>query len=547
MDGAVHLGRLELTWTNKEDRRLLAIDGDHYQWVHPSDYRVAEVRLLHETRQHGTVCEYPADDNLLIVGDALNGLHSLSHLPGYADRLLGQVRLVYLDPPFNTHQAFSQYDDGLEHSLWLTMMRDRLEQIKQLLSADGSVWVHCDDAEQAYLKVLMDELFGRENFVASVLWVRRNDPRNTARLISTDHDYLLVYARDSTACRFNQLERTEAMTAAYTNPDNDSRGPWRRGDLAARNYYSLGRYPITTPSGRVIPGPPTGSYWRVSEERLRELDADGRIYWGPDGASRPYLKRFLSEVSAGRTPGSVWAPEEVGFVRNGKEELRALLGANDMFATPKPERLLQRVVEIASNPGDIVLDSFLGSGTTAAVAHKLGRRWIGIERSPRTVHDFTEPRLAKVVSGEDIGGISISVSWSGGGGFRVLEVGPSMYDTHAGRIVLSEWATNGQLAEAVAAQYGYQHENAPPFAGRKGRVRLAVIDGLVNTDVVRLLLPLLEDHEVLHVCGTALDDRAMATLEADRPGSWAERIPDGTLASYGRTQRRRKRWERSRG
>ena len=354
-------GRLELTWTNK-DLRLLAHDDGSYAWASPADYRVAEVRLLHDAGTVGVVAGAAerAGDNLLIRGDALNALTSLIELPECEREYVGKVKLAYLDPPFNTQQSFLQYDDALEHSVWLTMMRDRLLQVKTLLSPDGSLWVHCDDSEQAYLKVMMDELFGRENFIASTLWVRRNAPRNTARHISTDHDYLLAYAKDITQCQFSQLERTEAMTSAYSNPDNDPRGPWRRGDLAARNYYSLGLYPVTTPSGRVIEGPPSGSYWRVSQTRLRELDADGRIYWGPDGASRPYLKRFLSEVSEGRVPSSVWLPEDVGFVRNGKEEVRRIVGGGEPFATPKPEKLLQRIIDIGSQPGDIVLDCFAG-------------------------------------------------------------------------------------------------------------------------------------------------------------------------------------------
>ena len=228
-----HNGRLELTWTNKDQALLWAEDGA-YRWVSPSDYRVAEVRLLNDAGQVGEVgpASRRAADNLLICGDALNALTSLARIPEFQREYLGKVKLAYIDPPFNTQQAFEQYDDALEHSVWLTMMRDRLVQIKRLLRGDGSVWVHCDDSEQPYLKVMMDEIYGRENFVAAVLWVRRNDPRNTARHVSTDHDYLIVFARDIEACKFNQLPRTEAMTAAYTNPGGDPRGPWRRGDLA---------------------------------------------------------------------------------------------------------------------------------------------------------------------------------------------------------------------------------------------------------------------------------------------------------------------------
>jgi adenine-specific DNA-methyltransferase len=274
-----HRGKLELTWTNKH-LRLLSNEAGGYTWVPPSDYRVAEVRLVHDVTAVGGVRgeRNRARDNLLIRGDALNALTSLCELPEFAREYVGKVKLAYLDPPFNTQQAFEHYDDALEHSVWLTMMRDRLLQIRKLLSPDGSVWVHCDDSEQAYLKVMMDEVFGRDNFVGCVIWKRRNDTRNTA-VLSANHDYIIVFADDLRTLGFNLLPRTEEMEARYTNPDNDPRGPWLRGNLNARNFYSRGLYAITTPSGRIVPGPPEGSYWRVAEERFRELDADGRIYW----------------------------------------------------------------------------------------------------------------------------------------------------------------------------------------------------------------------------------------------------------------------------
>lgn len=524
-------GRLELTWTNKP-LRLLAHDDGSYEWVPPSDYRVAEVRLLDNA---ATVGDTYADrsrvrDNLLVRGDALNALTSLAELPEFERELVGKVKLAYLDPPFNTQQSFLQYDDALEHSVWLTMMRDRLVQVRKLLSRDGSVWVHLDDSEAAYARVMMDELFGRSNFVCSVIWKRRNDPRNTAPHLSMDHDTLLVYARDASKLTTNPLQRTDEMDKAYTNPDDDPRGPWRRSDLAARNVYSKGLYPVTTPSGRVIEGPPSGSYWRVSAEELARLDADKRIYWGADGSSRPYLKRFLSEVNAGRVPSSVWHPEEVGFVRNGKEEVRALVG--DVFATPKPEKLLERVIRIGTDPGDIVLDCFLGSGTTAAVAHKMGRRWVGIEREAETLSEFAMPRLEKVVRGEDPGGITDVADWQGGGGFRVLDVAPSMFAEDGGMVYLADWATNGRLAEACAAQLHFEVEPDPPFAGRKGRMRLAVVDGLVNEDAVRLLVQALPDDERLTVCGTAVDPAVRAVLRELRPGSSARKIPQAILEDY---------------
>ncbi len=414
------------------------------------------------------------------------------------------------------------------------MMRDRLVQIKRLLATDGSVWVHLDEDEHAYCKVLMDEIFGRANFVTSVVWKRRNDPRNTAQFLSSDHDTLLVYAKDVAGLRTNQLERSAEMDAAYTNPDDDDRGPWRRGDLAARNYYSRGTYAIETPSGRVIAGPPSGSYWRISLDELRRLAADGRIYWGADGSSRPYLKRFLSEVAGGRVPSTVWHPEEAGFVRNGKEEVRALVG--DVFSTPKPERLLARILAIATNRGDLVLDCFLGSGTTAAVAQKMGRRWIGIERSADTIDSYALPRLTKVVEGADPGGITQSVGWTGGGGFRVLDVAASMFAEEAGTVYLADWAVNSKLAESCAAQLRYAYEPLPPFSGRRGRSRLAVVDGLVNEGAIRVLIDNLGQDERVVVCGTAVDPAARALVRDLRPGSSVRKIPASILEDYRRTR-----------
>lgn len=530
-------GRLELTWTNK-DQRLLAYEDGKYEWVPAGDYRVSEVRLLHDAGTVGQTAGGPKTrgrDNLLIRGDALSGLTSLLELPEFAREFAGKVRLIYIDPPFNTGQAFEHYDDALEHSVWLTMMRDRLVLAKRLLADDGSIWVHCDDAEQARLRLLLDEVFGASNFIATIIWKRRNDPRNTAPHLSTDHDSVIVFAKDAERVRTNPLARTEAMDSAYTNDDEDPRGPWRTGDLAARNYYSKGTYAVKTPSGRKISGPPSGSYWRISKEELERLDAEGRIYWGKKGDSRPYLKRYLSEVQAGRVPSSVWHPEEAGFVRNGKEEVRALVG--DVFATPKPEKFIQRVLEIGSDPGSLVLDFFLGSGTTAAVAQKMGRRWIGMESSRSTLETFTLPRLEKVIAGEDPGGISEDTGWTGGGGFRVLDVCDSMFADDAGMVMLADWATNGKLAEATAAQLGFDYEPDGAFCGTQGRTRLAVVDGLVNDDVVRLLVGSLGEEERLTVAGTGVDPVATETLRELRPGSKMRKIPSSILVEYLREDR----------
>ena len=589
-------GRLELTWTNKH-LRLLAHDDGSYEWVPPQDYRVAEVRLLRDVCTIGMVADDTrrASDNLMIRGDALHALTSLIKLPEFAREYVGKVKLAYLDPPFNTQQSFLQYDDALEHSVWLTMMRDRLLAIKTLLAPDGSVWVHCDDSEQAYLKAVMDEVFGRENFVATIIW-EKSYTRENRTDISTTHDYILVHARSRRAWAAvrNLLPATNEQKSRYTNPDNDPRGPWK--PLPAHAKAGPGRrreqfYPITLPSGRVV-NPPPGRCWLYVRERFEELVADNRVWFGKDGDAAPAIKRFWSEVPAGLVPVTIWPHEEVGTTGTAKDEILKLFPDKPPFDTPKPEALLQRIIQIASNPGDIVLDCFLGSGTTAAVAHKMGRRWIGIEREAATIDTYALPRLRKVVAGEDPGGITTvetlvgddlpngvkpgdaraaartlnalhkagilaqvselddstvrsliralreidktkkETIWHGGGGFRVLEVAPSMFVEIGGQIFLSEWATNGTLAETTAAQLGYAYEHDPPFCGRKGRSRLAVVDGVVNEDVIQLLVRALGPEERLLVCGTALDPAAAEFLRTLRPGSSARKIPQSILAEY---------------
>ena len=531
-------GRLELTWTNKP-LRLLAHEDGSYEWLPPSDYRVAEVRLLH-TR--GTVGETEpeerrARDNLLIRGDALHALTSLIDLPEFAREYVGKVKLAYLDPPFNTQQSFLQYDDALEHSVWLTMMRDRLLGIKTLLAPEGSVWVHCDDSEQAYLKVMMDELFGREQFVASIIWQKRYS-RDNRPAIGPVHDYILVYAPLGAAWRDvrNRVPRDARSSRQYRNPNNDPRGPWRAIPMDAQGYRPNQMYEIVTPAG-VLHRPPKGRCWSTIQERYNDLLAAGRIYFGQDNRGRPNIIRYLSE-DEGLVPWTWWPQDEVGHNDEAKKEILDFFQVEEAFPTPKPERLMHRIIAIGSDSGDIVLDCFLGSGTTAAVAHNMGRRWIGIERSAETVETYAQPRLTKVVNGEDPGGVTSLTGWEGGGGFRVLDVAPSMFSEEGGQVFLSEWATNGRLAEAAAAQMRFAYTHEPPFSGRRGRTRLAVIDGLVNEAVVRLLVGALAEDEKLVVCGTALDPEARDVLRGLRPGSTARKIPRTLLQEYGRATHR---------
>ncbi len=366
-------------------------------------------------------------ENLIIRGNNLLALHSLK------SQFRGAVKLIYIDPPYNTGNDGFGYTDGFNHSEWLTFMKNRLEAAREFLRKDGSIWINIDDNEAHYLKVLCDEIFGRENFIATIIWQKIFSPKGSARHISTSHDYILVYAYDSNLWVRNLQPRNEQHDARYKNIDNDPRGVWASSDLSARNYYSLGTYPITTPSGRIIPGPPKGTFWRVSKENFDELNKSNRIWWGEEGNNVPRLKRFLSEVQEGIVPQTIWEHSEVGNTQEAKKEIVAL-SDKDVFATPKPERLLKRIIEIASNPKDIVMDFFMGSGTTAAVAHKMGRQYIGIEQMDY-IESITLKRLEKVIGkmgnadgklfeelAYDEGGISKAVNWRGGGEFVYCEL-----------------------------------------------------------------------------------------------------------------------------
>lgn len=526
-------GRLELTWTNKH-LRLLAHEDGSYEWVSPSDYRVAEVRLLHNVTTVGDVEKSRATDNLLIRGDALDALTSLSRLPEFAAEYLGKVKVAYLDPPFNTQQSFLQYDDALEHSVWLTMIRDRLTQILDLLSPDGSIWVHLDDSEVHRARCVMDEVFGPNNFVATIVWEKASGSKGDTD-ISDSHDYILVYARAAATWKFTRhlLERTEAQLTRYANPDDDPRGPWRQGaDGTAKSGSDNLRYEITLPSGRNVT-PPKGNYWRFTRETFERARTEERVWFGKTGDGLPVIKTYLSTAKEGVVPRTWWPANEVGSNQEARRDhLRRLFPDREPFATPKPERLLHRIIQIATNPGEIVLDCFVGSGTTAAVALKMGRRWVGIERETATIEQFTLPRLQMVVEALDPDGVTDLVGWKGGGGFRLLDVAPSMFEADNGLVFIADWMTNSVLAEATAAQLGFSYEQDPPFCGRKGRTRLAVVDGVVNVSVVRLLVNALPERERVVICGTGIDTDARPILRELRPGSTLRKIPAALLDEY---------------
>ena len=372
--------------------------------------------------------------NMLIQGDNLDALKAL--LPYYA----GRVKCIFIDPPYNTRSAFEHYDDNLEHAQWLAMMYPRLDLLHQLLTEDGSIWVALDDNEAHYLKVVIDEIFGRRNFIIDLSWQKRDGPPND-RKVGLIHDHVLIWAKrsDSTSSKtlaedhFNLMERTEKADAQYrvfaepTGPD--ARGPFRKIDTTAngkggRMVDSL-VYPIVNPYTKQEVLPRAGTCWRHNKEEMARLQADKRLYWGVKGDARtPMRKLFKFEAKHGMSAPSIWS--DVGLNQHASRELELLFGKKASFETPKPEGLMKRLLEIATNPGDLVLDSFLGSGTTAAVAHKMGRHYIGIEMGEHAMTHCV-PRLKKVIGGEQ-GGISKAIAWQGGGGFRFYRLGVPVFD-----------------------------------------------------------------------------------------------------------------------
>jgi adenine-specific DNA-methyltransferase len=315
--------------------------------------------------------------NLIIEGDNYD---SLRHL---VSTHAGQVKLIYIDPPYNTGRKDFVYNDSYfdttnryRHSTWLEFMYQRLRLAKDLLTEDGVIFVSIDDNELFNLGLLMNKVFGENNFIANVIWQKVYSPKNTAVHFSDDHEYVLVYAANRDRWRPNPLPRSAEQDRAYKNADKDTRGPWKPSDLTARNYYGEGRYPITCPSGRVIEGPPPGTYWRVSRAKFEQLDADNRIWWGKDGNNIPALKRFLSEVKQGVVPQTLWTYDAVGHTQDAKKQLNEILpmGRNeDVFSTPKPLQLMDRILRLATKPGDLVLDFFAGSGTLAQAILQLNK------------------------------------------------------------------------------------------------------------------------------------------------------------------------------
>lgn len=596
--------RLQLTWYNKDKALIPTENGKYgYMWVDPEDPRYCETHtLVYDERVYGEQTpkkdefEYsqqsdltPQDDNLLILGESGDVLESLTRVPELSRKYVGNIKLVYIDPPFNTAQTFASYEDNLEHSIWLTMMRDRLLHIKKLLSEDGSIWVHLDTVENHRMRLLLDEVFGQNNYIAEIMWHKTTSSKNDNSGISIDHDVIMVYARDAkkSMSTWNGLERSAASEAAYSNPDNDPRGPWREDNYKMKkgSYYPI-IHPIT---GEEIL-PPQGQQWRYSQETHEKHIAENKLWWGTTGNYKlPKVKRFRSEVTDFRVPTSVWTKDEVDTNRRAKQHLKELFGV-DEFSTPKPERLLARIIHIASDPGDIVLDCFAGSGTTAATAQKMGRRWVTCELLEATFNQFTLPRLKKVVCDQDPGGITRTegeriaaddvelpeevspddaakftfvlnkliaedenlkkdkiikklkalsktrktketINWRGGGSFQVAHLSPQCfdYDSKLRRVMLTGNAIGDTLVRSIAANLGFsltENDEVTVFDGRKGKSLLKVIEGVVTVEVVDWLASQIKEDETIVVAALSVMDGVRQHLRRINKGSRVVIIPD---------------------
>lgn len=359
------------------------------------------------------VKEIKEDDNFIIKGNNLVALYSLKK------RFAGKVKLIYIDPPYNTGSDSFNYNDKFNHSTWLTFMKNRLEVARELLSETGSIWINIDDDEGHYIKVLADNILGRENFVNTIIWQKKYSPQNDAKWFSDNHDFIHVYAKNKDIWRPNLLSRSEEMNSRYKNPDNDPRGVWKPGDLSVKRITEKDIYEIITPSGRKV-FPPSGRSWVLSKIKFEEYLSDNRIWFGENGNNVPSIKRFLSEVTDGVISQTVWTYKEVGHNQDAKKENKNLFDGEAVFGTPKPEKLIQRIIQLSSEEGDTILDFFMGSGTTQAVAHKMKRKYIGIEQM-EYIESVSVERMKKVIAGEQ-GGISEDMNWQGGGEFVYCEL-----------------------------------------------------------------------------------------------------------------------------
>ena len=506
--------KLELTWIGKEKRpklepRILLEDPD---------------KSFHAAQRFSAIDIF---DNRLIFGDNLLALKALEQ------EFSGKVKCVFIDPPYNTGSAFEHYDDGLEHSIWLGLIRDRLEIIRHLLSDDGSLWITIDDNEAHYLKVLCDEIFGRANFISSIVWQKKYAVKSDSEYFSESHDFILVYSKNRANFKLGRFARTESQDARYKNPDNDTRGVWTSGPLQRNEARDYAIFPIVSPTGREH-WPPKGTSWRFTKERIAELISDDRIWFGESGNNVPRLKRFLTEVSDSVPATTWWDYQNFGHNDEAKREAKTLTEGSDVFGTPKPEKLLSKIIELATDRGDIVLDSFAGSGTTGATAHKMGRRWIMIELGEHC-HTHIIPRLRKVVNGEDKGGITEAFGWQGGGGFRYYRLAPSLIvNDRWGNAVVNPEYNAAQLAEALAKLEGFTYEPSEVQWWRHGhsseRDFIYVTTQNLSAEQLHALSDEVGSDQCLLVCCAAFHGVTAAKAAERWPNLTMKKIPKMVLA-----------------
>jgi adenine-specific DNA-methyltransferase len=489
--------------------------------------------------------------NLIVQGDNLLALKAL--LPRFA----GEVKCIYIDPPYNTGNEGWVYNDNVNspeirkwlgevvgkegetldrHDRWLCMMYPRLVLLKQFLRDDGAIFISIDDNEVATLRLLMDEIFGAKNFVATAIWNMMDSPKNSARHLSEDHEYVVIYALNKDKWRPNPLPRSEEMIARYKNPDNDPRGPWLLSDLAARNFYAQGRYPIKTPSGKIIDGPPSGSYWRVSEEKFWELDKDQRIWWGKGGSNRPGIKRFLTDVKDGVVPRTLWPWQEVGSTRHSKQEISQILSlgaSSDLFVTPKPTALIQRILQIATDKDSIVLDSFAGSGTTghAVLKHnaddKGSRKFILVEVDEGIAKSVTTERMRRVCEGyetqkkEEIDGH--------GSGFQYCKLSAKPLFDAEGKIdpdvsfdKLAEFVWFMETGTGLAGSAISANMSTPYLGTYKGRAIFLLYNGILK--------------DKTELGGNVLNGRTLAYLNEVAPDHNTPKVVYGARTRFDKTK-----------
>ncbi len=472
--------KLELTWIGK----------------HNPEYDISNIepRILEER----TDLSYGDSDteNMIIHGDNLLALKAL--LPEYE----GKIKCIYIDPPYNTGSAFQHYDDSVEHSTWLSLMKPRLEILRMLLSEHGSIWVSIDDNEGHYMKLLCDEVFGRKNFLTTVIWEKKYAPKADSKFLSESHDFILVFAKNIEKLELNRLMKTEKQTGRYINRDNDPRGPWKAGDTLRNEPRDYAIFPVRLPSGREVM-PPAGTSWRYTKDKFSALISDNRIWFGVDGDARPAIKRFLSEVTETIPATTIWKYDEVGHNDESKKESKVLFG-DALFGTPKPERLIHRIISLGSNNDDFVLDSFVGSGTTSSVAHKMGRKYIGIEMGEQA-YTHVQTRMKMVVDGNDSLKLSEVLSWKGGGGFKFYELAPSFVTTDEfGNSVIDSYYNDSKLIRAMCKLTNYTFEPSTTEYWKQGKGQgnnsLYVTTQLLSVAMVQQIVQRLGTNETLLIC-----------------------------------------------